>query len=77
MHLLKKLIALTSRVHPSIFINKGYNQIEDEGCDYLSQGKWPFLTQFIRQLEFNYIDYEGCTHASSAQSPLLKTFYRS
>jgi len=26
-------------------INSAYNQISDKGCQYLSEGKWPYLKE--------------------------------
>ena len=45
--------------------NKGNNEIGDEGCRYLSSGKWAHLTSLylsslLINIENNNLGYEGC-----------------
>ncbi len=48
----------------------GFNQIGSEGCEYLSQAKWPNLTHL--QLMKNNIMAEGVKHLCKSNWPLLK-----
>jgi hypothetical protein len=49
--------------------NLGYNQIGSEGCEYLSQAKWPNLTHLY--LISNNIMSEGVKWICKSNWPLL------
>ncbi len=50
-------------------LNIGYNQIGSEGCEYLSQAKWPNLTHLY--LTHNNIMSEGVKWICKSNWPLL------
>ncbi len=51
-------------------LNLGYNQIGSEGCQYLSQVKWPNLTDL--DLPANNITSEGVKQLCKSNWLLLK-----
>jgi hypothetical protein len=52
--------------------NLGYNKIGSEGCEYLSQDKWPSLTYL--DLTSNDISSEGVKHCKSNWLLLQRLF---
>ena len=51
-------------------LNVGRNQIGSEGCEYLSQAKWPNLTHL--HLSHNNIMIEGVKWICKSNWPLLR-----
>jgi hypothetical protein len=51
-------------------LNLGLNQIGSEGCEYLSQAKWPNLMQL--DLAGNNISSEGVKWICKSNWPLLQ-----
>jgi hypothetical protein len=64
-------VALTKRDKAGLLaLNLGYNQIGSEGCEYLSQAKWPNLTEL--DLPANNITSEGVKWICKSNWLLLK-----
>ena len=57
-----------------IFLNVGQNQIDNEGCKWLSQSKWDYLKQL--NISYNNISSEGVKNLCKSNWPLKKLFIR-
>ena len=65
-------MAITKRdITGLLALNLGYSQIRSKGCEYLSQAKWPNLTQLY--LTSNKIMSEGVKWICKSNWPLLKS----
>jgi hypothetical protein len=63
-------VALTKRNKSGLLVlNLGGNEIGSEGCEYLSQAKWPNLTNL--DLAGNNISSEGVMWICKSNWPLL------
>ena len=65
-------MALTAKdISWFIFLHLVGNQIRNEGCELISQAKWPLIE--ILNLGVNNISSEGIKHLCKANWPQLKT----